>query len=84
MTQGGMVTFRDDGVSKIVGIGNISKSSSIILENILLVDDLKANLINVSQLCDKYLDVTFKHGKWLIVNNNGELIFKATKDKNVY
>jgi len=40
-TQGGTVTFGDDGVSKIISIGNISKSLSTVLEYILLIDGLK-------------------------------------------
>jgi len=83
-TQDGTVIFRDDEVSKIVSIGKIDKSSSTVLKNILFVDGLKANLISVSQLYDRDLDVTFKHSKYLIVNNNGELIFEVNKDRNIY
>ena len=36
-TQGGTVTFGDDGVNKIVCIDNIGKSPSTVSENILLV-----------------------------------------------
>jgi len=80
-TCGGTVSFGDDGVNKIVGINNIGKSPSTVLENILFVDGLKTNLISVSQLCDRDLDVTFKRSKCLIVNNNGELIFEANREK---
>jgi len=45
-TQGETVIF-GDGVCKIIGIDNIGKPPSTILENILLVDGLKANLISV-------------------------------------
>ena len=38
----------------------------------------------MSQLYDRDLDVTFKRSKCLIVNNNGELIFEANRDKNAY
>ena len=30
------------------------------------------------------LDVTFKRSKCLIVNNDSELIFEASRDRNVY
>ena len=54
--HGGAVAFGDDKVSKIVGIDNIDKSPYTILEDALLVDGLKANLIIFSQLCDFHLN----------------------------
>ena len=54
-----MVIFEDDGKGKIIGIEIIGKKLFVILENILLVDDLKANLISISQLCDKNMNVIF-------------------------
>jgi len=83
-TQGGEVTFGDDGLGKIVSIDNISRLSSSILKNILLVDGLETNLISVSQLCDKDLDVTFKRSKCSIVNNVGVLVFETSRERNVY
>ena len=38
----------------------------------------------MSQLCNKDLDVTFKFTKCLIVNDDGELVFKAGRDRNIY
>ena len=40
---------------KIIGIGQVSKKDSTNIEDILLVDGLKHNLLNVSQLCDKVI-----------------------------
>ena len=40
----GYVTFGDNNKCKIIGIGNVGKEPSIIIENILLVDGLKHNL----------------------------------------
>ena len=45
-TEGGTVTFGDYRVRKIVNIDNIGKPPSTILDNILLVDGLKVNLIS--------------------------------------
>ena len=78
----GTVTFGDDGVGKIVGISNISIPP--FLENVLLVDGLKANLISVRQLYNKDFDVTFKHNKCLIANNNSELVLEANRERNIY
>ena len=55
----GMVIFGDDGTGKIIGIETIGKKPFSMLENILLVDGLKANLISISQLCDKNMNVIF-------------------------
>jgi len=51
--EGGTVTFGDDSKGKIVGISNIILGSSPLIENVVLVDGLKHNLLSFSQLCDK-------------------------------
>ena len=48
LKDGGMVTFGDNGKGKIVGIDTIGKNSSIIIENVLLVQGLKHNLLSIS------------------------------------
>ena len=57
--EGGTITFGDDQKGKIIGIDNIKISSSPLIENVILVDGLKHNLLNISQLCDKGLRVIF-------------------------
>ena len=80
----GMVTFGDDGKGKIIGIRTTSKKPFSILENILLIDSLKANLISISQLCDKDMNVIFRPSKCIIIDCEGNLLFEALKNKNVY
>ena len=58
--NGGMVTFGDNGKEKIIDIGNIGITPSTCIENILFVDDLKHNLLIISQLCDKSYKVVFE------------------------
>ena len=53
--EGCTVTFGDDSKGKIVDIDNIKIGSSPLIENIVLVDDLKHKLLSISQLCDKVL-----------------------------
>ena len=53
--EGGTVTFGDDSKGTIIGIGNIQIGASPIIENIVLVDGLKHNLLSISQLCDRDL-----------------------------
>ena len=51
--KGGYVTFGDNGKGRIIGNGSIGNNSSSLIENVLLVDGLKHNLLSISQLCDK-------------------------------
>jgi len=57
--EGGTITFRDDSKGKIVGIGNIKIGSSSLIENVVLVEGLKYNLLSISQLCDKSFKIVF-------------------------
>jgi hypothetical protein len=60
LKDGGNVKFGDNSKRKIIGIGNIGKTHSFVIENVLLVDGLKHNLLSISQLCDKSYNVIFK------------------------
>ena len=51
--EGGTVFFGDDSKGNINGIGNIKIGSSLLIENFILVDGLKHNLLSTSQLCDR-------------------------------
>jgi hypothetical protein len=56
----GSVSFGNDDSSKIIGkdtvrIGNKNEKA----ENVLLVEDMKHNLLSVSQMCDQGHNVTF-------------------------
>ena len=53
------ITFRDDSKRKIIDIDNIKIGSSLVIENIVLVDSLKHNLLSISQLCDRGFKVIF-------------------------
>ncbi|XP_059654894.1 uncharacterized protein LOC132301673 [Cornus florida] len=51
--DGGNVIFGDNQRAKIVGIGIVSKSKELPeIQEVLLVEGLKHNLLSVSQLCD--------------------------------
>ena len=45
--EGSTTTFRDDSKG-ILGIGNIKVGSSLLIENVVLVDGLKSNLLSIS------------------------------------
>ena len=51
--EGNTITFGDDSKGKIIGIGNIKIGSSLLIENVVLVEGLKHNLLSIIQLYDK-------------------------------
>ena len=52
---GGDVTCGDNSKGQIERIGTIGNKSSIFIENVLLVNALKHNLLSISQLCCRRL-----------------------------
>jgi hypothetical protein len=53
-TKGGNVMFGNDNSTKIIGKGTISLGSEKAKEeNVLLIEDMKHNLLSVSQICDQ-------------------------------
>ena len=55
----GYVKFGDNNRGKIITIGTISMPTFLI-ENVYLVQGLKHNLLNISQLCDKGYKMIFE------------------------
>lgn len=64
------VTYGDNNKGKIIGIGKIKTPSSYVIENVLLVDGLKHNLLSINQLCDKGLKVTVEPNHCLICHES--------------
>jgi hypothetical protein len=53
-TKGGNVMFKNDNSSKIIGKGTISLGSKKSkAEDVLLIEDMKHNILSVSQICDQ-------------------------------
>jgi hypothetical protein len=49
----GFVTFINDNSTKIIGKGTISLGNKDVVDkNVLLVENMKHNLLSVSQMCD--------------------------------
>ena len=83
--DGGFVTFGDNGKGKIVAIGKVGKSFSSFINDVLLVDGLKHNLLSISQLCDLGYEVIFRKLDCLIIwEKSGEILFEAKRYNNVY
>ena len=49
------------------------------LENVLLVDGLKVNLISISKLCDDNLFVQFTKENYLVANNSNLCVMKGKR-----
>jgi hypothetical protein len=60
----GSVSFRNDDSTKIIGKGTvIIGNKNTKEENVLLVEDMKHNLLSVSKMCDQGHKVTFDSQK---------------------
>ena len=79
------MTFRDNGKGRTIGHDSIGNNSSSLIENVLLVDGLKHNLLSISQLCDKGFKVIFESSHCIIKDSqNDKIIFMGHRNENVY
>ena len=81
---GGLVNFGDNSKGYVIGIGNVSNSKTSTISNVLLVKNLKHNLLSISQLCDKGCKIKFEKDKCHIEDNNSNIIFEGIRKKNIY
>ncbi|KAG5553092.1 hypothetical protein RHGRI_011080 [Rhododendron griersonianum] len=58
--NGGVVTFGDGNEGRVIGQGTISTPDLPLLENVLYVEGLKANLLSIGQFCDNMHEVHFQ------------------------
>ena len=83
--DGGHVSFGDNSKGNIIDEGSIGKTSSPIIENVLLVEGLKHNLLSISQMCDKDNHVTFEKSHYTIKNSaKNKVLFVGYRHENVY
>src|SRR4029078_55748 len=83
-TNGGCVTFGDNGKGKIIGVGKIGVSLNAV-SPVYLVKGLKHNLLSISQLCDKGLLVKFTQKGCLVVDSaTQEIKFSGQRSGNTY
>ena len=81
----GDVTFGDNSKGQIEGIGSIGNMSSTFIENVLLVNGLKHNLLSISQLCDKGFKVVFECMNCHVIDvKTNKIIFFGHRHGNVY
>ncbi|RVW98135.1 hypothetical protein CK203_031853 [Vitis vinifera] len=72
--DGGNVTFGDGNVASVKGKGTICAPGISNLEEVLYVEGLKANLISISQICDKKFNVQFSQNLCKVFDLNGNCV----------
>ncbi|XP_013614492.1 PREDICTED: uncharacterized protein LOC106320672 [Brassica oleracea var. oleracea] len=82
LIRGGKVTFGDGGQGKIRAIGITSRPDVPKLSNVYFVEGLKANLISVSQLCDKGLKVIFNSKECRAVDARNNVVLRGIRSGN--
>jgi hypothetical protein len=82
--KGGNVVFGDDSSAKILGQGVVELGrKNVKAKNVLLVEDMKHNLLSVSKMCDQGYTLTFDSRKCKIrENNSGILVTTAIRRPN--
>ena len=79
----GKVTLGDNTTKKVVGSGMIGNLENFFIDNVLLVEGLKHNLLSISQLCDKGYNVKFLPTS-CILSLNGKEVLNGKRVNNVY
>ena len=77
------VKFADNNEGTIVGRGNIGNIDRPFLRDVYLVNGLKHNLINISQLCNNDCIVKFEKHLCSIINSKGVIIAKGYRKNNM-
>ena len=78
------VTFGNNMTAQIKGYGNIT-NGNFTIKKVAYVDDLKHNLISVSQLCDNDLEVLFTKQRSLIKDaETKQIIVDSDRAGNMY
>ena len=81
----GLVTFGDNSKARVIGISSIGFAGTTQVEQVLLVDGLKHNLLSISQLCDEENIVTFEYDKCIIRSPESKKTrFVVQHHKNMY
>ena len=83
--EDGNVTFGDDSKGKIIGMGNIQTGSSPLIENVILVEGLKHNLLSTSQRCDKGFKFIFDDSTCDVLEKKTNIcVLSGFCENNVY
>ena len=75
----GTVTFGDGSKSVIRGIGTVDILGLPVFEDVWYIDGLKANLLNISQICDNGLNVLFTKYECEILDGGGDCMYVGVR-----
>ncbi|CAN1316600.1 Retrovirus-related Pol polyprotein from transposon TNT 1-94 [Linum perenne] len=82
---GGKVTFGDNKKGWILGQGSVGLAPNPVFNNVLLVQNLKHNLLSISQLCGTSNKVIFEPSCCKIVRaSDNKLLFSGKRHDNIY
>lgn len=81
--SGPKISFGDTSQGKTVGKGKLIHGN-IIIEDILLVQNLKYNLISISQLCDHDYSVVFDKNVCSVKDKFQNIIMTGNMSGNTY
>lgn len=76
------VTFGDGVKGKIIGMGLLDVPGLPLLHKVLLVDNLKANLISISQLCDDDLLVQFTKDQCRVLDSSNKCVMEGSRSSD--
>src|SRR3954465_14618795 len=83
--DGGLVPFGDNNQCKVIAIGNVGQGKNPLIENVLLVDGLRHNLLSISQFCDRGYKVLFdKDACYLYDLHIKNIIAMGKRERNIY
>jgi len=81
----GHVTYRDNNKGRILGRGTIRDKNTILINDVLFIEGLEHSLHNISQLCDKGYQITFKSNTCEIcLPKSQEVLLIGKRINNVY
>ncbi|XP_075483738.1 uncharacterized protein LOC142523890 [Primulina tabacum] len=81
--KGPTITFGDNAEGKAMGKGKIIHGK-IIIKDVLLVENLRYNMISISQLCDNGYTVEFHKDKCMVKTNEGTIVLTGYRSQNTY
>ncbi|CAN1281824.1 hypothetical protein LINPERPRIM_LOCUS17859 [Linum perenne] len=85
LKRGGKVIFGDNKKGQILGQGSIGSAPNPVINNVLLVQSLKHNLLSISQLCGNQNKVIFEPTYCKIVRiSDNKLLFSGKRQDNIY
>ena len=73
------VTFGDGSHAQVLGKGTIDILGLPLLKNVLHIEGLKANLLNITQICDEDFLVQFSKKGCIIINKEGIQVLEGNR-----